>query len=73
MATAPFPSSSKSLLAFLCWALASSSFWMVVNVSLRTIAAKVMGDAGQPYEKPSFTVITVHDPSSNLTNVSPGP
>ena len=44
----------------------------MVSISFRTIAVKV-GDAGQPYEKPSFTVITVQDPSSNLTNVSPGP
>eukprot|EP00956_Cyclotella_meneghiniana_P006974 scaffold9391_cov39-Cyclotella_meneghiniana.AAC.7 len=37
-----------------------------LSLSDDTMAAKV-GEAGHPCEKPPFTVITVQDPSSNLT------
>eukprot|EP00956_Cyclotella_meneghiniana_P022624 scaffold43047_cov42-Cyclotella_meneghiniana.AAC.2 len=43
-----------------------TSSWCRSRMSFNTMAAKV-GEAGHPCEKPSLTVITVHDPSSNLT------
>jgi hypothetical protein len=56
----------RIMLYALCAARCSSSGWMVDKMSCRTIAAKT-GEAGQPCEKPSFTSMITHDPSSLRT------
>ena len=68
----PKPSSPLLPFANLCADMLFSSDWITVRISFKTIAANT-GEAGHPCEKPSTTGITVHDPSSSLTKVSPAP
>jgi hypothetical protein len=62
----PNPSSPGSPLMRRCSARELSSSWILERMSLSTSAAKT-GETGQPWVKPSVTLMISHSPFSNLT------